>query len=229
LIVISSLSGGVGKSVIALNLAERLSEFSKKVLLLDLSFNNGTLTHLFQESLYENTSLDSLFESYIKFGSISLEDVEQTIVTRPTFKNLNTQLNSDFIFTIQNNINVKKIQNSPQFVSKLINLLTSIYDYVIIDNSNINNFINEFLLVYAQYYLYIFNHINDFIKIKELYSGENVYIIKNNSYFQGDLDKLYKNIFEIPNIEGLKSNFENGKELFFDSRLLDKVVKELCL
>lgn len=119
-----SNKGGCGKTSIAVNTAyEIASQSDEKVCLLDLSFNFGDIaTFLDVNPKYTLSSVVKKFEH---------SDFDLTYTLCEKYKNSNL-----YILSFQNDTGLNSDLTTPELISRLINSLKNIFDYIIIDTSN---------------------------------------------------------------------------------------------
>ena len=120
-----SNKGGCGKTSTAVNVAyEIASQTDEKVCLLDLSFSFGDIaTYLDVNSKYSISTITKNIEN-------STDDLVYTLCEKYQDTSLYV-----LTFTDDSGLNVK--YNSPDTISKLINLLKNIFDYIIIDTQSV--------------------------------------------------------------------------------------------
>lgn len=147
---IYSPKGGVGKTILAMNLAGISSKMDKKTLLLDLDLFGGCISLL--------TNEDIVNKNVFKLNN----DVSLNL-----FKDMN-----NYIIPYKENIDIlcapkdprDAIKVSPQFVASLIDKLEYSYDLIIIDTSSYLDKVNLNVLTESDNILLVMT--NDLLSIK---------------------------------------------------------------
>ena len=123
-ICIYSNKGGTGKTSTAVNLAYEISKYTQeKVCLLDLSFNFGDIS----------TCLDVNPKHTIASVCSKLENSDSDLAYTLCEKYRDTNM---YILSFQNDTGLNMKNVTPEKISKLINSLKNIFDYIIIDTMN---------------------------------------------------------------------------------------------
>ena len=119
-----SNKGGLGKTSTAVNTAyEIASQTNEKVCLLDLSFNFGDIA----------TYLDLKPKHTISSVSKNLENSDMDLAYTLCEKYRDTSL---YVLTFQDDVGLNVKYNNPDIISKLINSLKNLFDYIIIDTQS---------------------------------------------------------------------------------------------
>lgn len=211
IISISSVKGGVGKTIVALNLAGIYHLLGKKVLLIDLDLNSGGIA----------TCLD------IK----NKKDIFMLVdsINNNRFSNLN-----EYITKYNDNIDVLASPRDPRQANKvdskylplLFEMAKREYDVVLVDTSHILDEIN--LTILDNSYMSLFVITNDLVDLKNMKSlvsifkdtgKENYLTLLNNSR---DTGKDYLTNFDIRNI--IKTNIDYTLSKNFYIKQIDKYI-----
>jgi len=132
-VAIFSNKGGVGKTSFAINLAyEIYRETKEKVCVLDLSFNS--------EDVAVFLNIEQKFD--IDYIMSNIENSNKELLLSLMSKYQDTEL---YILEAQENIS-PELKYTPQKINKIINSLKNIFDYIIIDTSNVINETNVSIL-----------------------------------------------------------------------------------
>ena len=194
-IVLTSSKGGVGKTVLALNLAGIYYELGKKVLIIDMDITQGTVA--LNLNVKGNNSLYTLTEDLLnnRFDKLS-----------------------NYIIKYNDNIEIIQAPKDPRDSLKIdsrtfesvISLAKNDYDIILVDTASGFDKNNIIIMDEADKILYVMN--NDFMDIKNTKSFmaiiketnlENIKIVLNNSR---DLNLNYFSNFDIRNI--IKKNID---------------------
>ena len=189
IITITSSKGGVGKTILLLNLAGIYSKLNKKVLLLDFDFSSGSISlnlNLKSKKTIYNVSDDIYNHRYLEY--------------------------KDYIFSYNDNIDVVSSVKDPRYASKIdvsnlklfIDEIKYHYDIILIDTTHGLNKNNILTLDLTDKILYVVS--NDFMDIK---NSKNFMSIMNsidsnkvrmvlNESFNPNLE--YFNTFDIKSI-----------------------------
>ena len=211
IIAISSVKGGVGKTITTLNLAGLYFLEGKKVLIVDLDLYSGGIA----------TCLNI--------------DAKKDIYTLVDNMNSNqfTAIN-DYVSKYNNGIDVLACPKNPQYVSKIeskyiVKMLTLArreYDVVLVDMNHIMDEINLVTLDVCQMIAFIIS--NDIVDLKNMRSlisiledtgMDNYKVILNNSR---DTGKDYISLFDIRNI--IQRNIDYTISSNFYIRNIDKYI-----
>jgi capsular exopolysaccharide synthesis family protein len=185
-ILVTSSIPNEGKTFIATNLAYNLSELNRKILLLDLDLRRNKLTHNFNLQGSEGFS----------------EWIFQTDV-QPTDYIYETEYNNMHIMPSgRNQTDVTEILLSKGIADNL-KILSSLYDYIIIDTPPIDPVNDAFLLSdLADKIIYIIRHnhtpktiMTNTSFLKKIKSMKNTAIIFNDVKSRGFVNKYYGNTF----------------------------------
>ena len=122
MITVFSTKGGVGKSLMAANIAVALSDEGRSVCIVDLDVNNGDIAIMLQL-----TPLRSLNDLAAFHGEIGVDAIE-TLVT-PYSKTLGVVAAPVHLDSPD--------QATNEDIAKLLDLLVRVYDYVVIDTSGV--------------------------------------------------------------------------------------------
>lgn len=193
---ITSVKGGVGKTITTLNLAGVYSRMGKRVLVVDLDFYSGDVAAIL--NLDYNKDIYSLFEDLNnnKFNSFD-----------------------EYVTSYNDLIKILPAPKDPRFArkinSKVLNLIlykaSMKFDVILIDTNHILTDINLFALDYSDQILYIIN--NDSMNLKNMktmvsilanMNKNNYKIILNESNNKG---KNYYNKYDIKNIINKNVNY----------------------
>ena len=194
-ISISSVKGGVGKTVITTNLAGIYCTLNKKVLIIDLDLYAGGIA----------VSLDikNKKDIFMLIDSIS--------------NNRFTEL-KDYVVSYNNQIDVLASPKDPRQANKIdgkyipliFDLAKQYYDVILVDTSHILDEVN--LVILDNAYMSLFVITNDLVDLKNMKSivsifhdadKKNYFILLNNSR---DVGKDYMSLFDIRNV--IKANVD---------------------
>jgi len=139
LIVISSASGGVGKTTIAINLADILAAKNKKVLLIDMSVYSDFAAKL---QLKHNNGLNNFIASLIQNNENG--EIDKTLLNNFVYKQLMKNYSFDILYGLTS-LRAEKI------TANVINIFIRIisqheYDYVIFDTDSFMTEVNLALI-----------------------------------------------------------------------------------
>lgn len=195
IITITSCKGGVGKSILTMNLAGVYHLLKKKVLIIDLNLYGGALA----------TYVDSKNDKSI-FNLI--DDM-----TYNRYNNID-----NYIYQVNENISLiaapKDPRNAyninPSYIPLILNNVIYKYDVILIDTDHLMNDVKLITLDNSDKKLFVItNDILDlknarsFLSIKEEIKMDNVYTLLNNSL---NTNKEYFSMYDIKNI--LKTNID---------------------
>ena len=132
-ISVFSNKGGVGKTSLAINLAyEIYRETKEKVCILDLSFNS--------EDVAAFLDIEQRFD--IDYIMSNIENSNKELLLSLMCKYQDTEL---YVLEAQEDIS-PELKYTPQKISKIINSLKNIFDYIVIDTSSLINELNISIL-----------------------------------------------------------------------------------
>lgn len=195
-ILVTSVSGGVGKTTIVLSLAGVLSNLGKKVLILDLDLSSGDVAAML--NVKYDKDIYNLYED----------------LNNKKFDNFN-----DYVVRYNDNISLIPSLKDPRFAHKIGgNMLEVIlykasmkYDFILVDTSHVLTNINLFALDYSDEILYIINNssmnlknMKSMVSILNNMDKKNYKIILNNS---NDKNKNYYDKYDIKNIINKNVNY----------------------
>ncbi len=195
-ILVTSVSGGVGKTTTVLNLAGILSNLGKKTLILDLDFSSGDIAAML--NIKYDKDIYSLYED----------------LNNKKFTNF-----EDYVAKYDENISVLPSLKDPRFAHKIGGKILEVilykarlkYDVILMDSSHVLTNVNLFALDYSDEILYIINNssmnlknMKTFVSILNNMEKTNYKIILNNS---NDRNKDYYDKFDIKNIINKNINY----------------------
>lgn len=195
-ILVTSVSGGVGKTTTVLNLAGVLSNLGKKTLILDLDFSSGDVAAMLNVK-YDN-DIYNLYED----------------LNNKKFNNF-----EDYVVKYNENISLIPTIKDPRFALKMNGKILEVilykasmkYDYILIDTTHTLTDINLFALDLSDEILYIINNssmnlknMKTFVSILNNMNKTNYKIILNNSI---DKNKNYFDKYDIKNIINKNVNY----------------------
>ena len=213
IITLTSTKGGVGKSVIALNLAGVYGKLGLKTLVIDLDLYGGSI------ATFVNSTNDRSIYNLV-------EDL-----TNNRYENLD-----DYVFRYDENISIIAAPKDPRYASRIdskyipliLNNAIYKYDVILIDTSHILDEINIVTLDNSDTILYVFtNDIFDlkntksFMSIIKDVNYDNVYTLLNESR---DPSKSYFSLFDMRNI--IKKNIDFTIEKNFFIKGIDKYIMD---
>ncbi len=218
IITVTSCKGGVGKTIIALNLAGIYSNLKMSVLVIDLDIYGGNI------ATYLNSSND-------RTGYNFIEDY-----THNRYETI-----GDYIYKYNDFISCIAAPKDPRIANKIdskyipILLDTVLYkfDIILIDTSHILNEINIVALDNSDSILYVFTNdsfdlknTRTFMNIIKDINYKNIYTVLNNSIFYKD----YYSLYDIRNIINYNIDFTLPKGLYIkniDKYILDSKIPTL--
>lgn len=203
-ICVYSPKGGVGKSMIAANMASVSFLMDKKTLLIDADLYDGGL------SLFVDNPID------------------KTIYTlSDDFKNNKYETLYDYVYHYNENIDIlcapkTQLQSGEvnvKYIEQIINVSKELYDLVIIDTNSAYNELNQRIFSEVDEILLILT--NDMINLKNVRNIINIFksedktnykTLLNNSF---DFKEQYFSNYEIINLIGSNIDYTLDRESFF--------------
>lgn len=211
IVTITSTKGGVGKTILSLNLAGVYSSLGYKVLIVDLDLYGGAI------ATYFNSNNDKTIYNLVEdLTNNRYEKVE------------------DYIYSYSNNIDIVSAPKDPRMANKIDSKYIPLlfrnviykYDVVLVDTSHILNEINIVTLDNSDSILYVFTNdtfdlknTKSFISIMKDVGYDNFFTILNES---NSLRKGYYSLFDIRNI--IKNNIDYNLSSNFYIKNLDKYI-----
>jgi len=126
----ANIKGGVGKTILSVNIAHSFAIFKKKVLLIDLDPQANSTDYL--EARNEQ-SINTLIEHYFKHKNFSKEIVKKAILTKK-YENANIDIISSEIMFARNLEYARvTIDNPHKILQKLLKTIKNDYEFIIID------------------------------------------------------------------------------------------------
>ena len=127
---IANIKGGVGKTILSVNITHSFALFKKKVLLIDLDPQANSTDYL--EARNEK-NINTLLEYYFKNKKFSKEIIKETIITKE-FENGNIDIiPSEIMFARNLEYARMAIDNPHKILKKIINIIKNDYEFIIID------------------------------------------------------------------------------------------------
>jgi len=233
-ITLYSPKGGVGKSILAVNIASEIKRMTNaKVLMVDLNLEFGDVALLL--NLNATTTIVNVAQTGIQ--SIDLEYLKTNIISTPSgIDVLAAPLKPEYAEIV-----------TPGVIQKVIELAKSVWDYIIIDT--VSSFKSEILAALDLSDTILMVVGGDFLSLKNAslalsvmaslnYPMEHVFLVLNRAYTQPstkilDIEKgLKKRIdYQIPGDIELVLNSINRGQPFVDTNPtseLAKAVKIIC-
>lgn len=211
IVTVTSTKGGVGKTILSLNLAGTYSNLGYKVLIVDLDLYGGAIaTYLNSES--EKT----IFNLVEDLTNNRYEKVE------------------DYIYSYSDNIDIIGAPKDPRMANKIDSKYIPLifrnviykYDVILVDTSHILNEINIITIDNSDSILYVFTNdtfdlknTKSFMSIMKDVGFDNYYTVLNES---NNLNKGYYSLFDIRNI--IKNNIDYTISNNFYIKNIDKFI-----
>jgi pilus assembly protein CpaE len=234
IVSVFSPKGGVGKSVLAVNLATELRKLSEsKILLIDLNLEFGDVALLL--NVNATSTIVNIAQSGIQ--SIDIEYLKSNIITAPGGLHiLAAPLKPEYAEVV-----------TPGVVQKVLELAGELFDYIIVDTSS--TFKSEILAALDMSGIILLVFGGDFLSLKNTslalsvmaslnYSMDKVKTVLNRYYTQPstkilDIEKgLKKRIdYQLPGDHELVLNSINRGQPFVDtnpSSELSKTIRTIC-
>lgn len=211
IITVTSTKGGVGKTIMTLNLAGVYEKLGKKVLVLDFDLYGGTV------ATYLNSNNDKTIFNLVE--DLTNNRYEKT---------------EDYIFNYSDNLHIIAAPKDPRMANKIESkyiplILSNViykYDVILIDTSHILNEINITALDNSDTILYMFTNdtfdlknTKSFISIMKDVGYKNYYTLLNESILP---NKNYYSLFDIRNI--IKNNVDFTISRSMHIRNIDKYI-----
>ena len=216
IITVTSLKGGVGKTITTLNLAGIYSNLGYKTLIIDLDFYSGAV------ATYVNSNNDkTIYNLTEDLSGNRYEKIE------------------DYFYSYNENIDILSAPKDPRDAIKIENRYIPIilknvvykYDVILIDTHSVLNETNITALDNSDKILYIFTNdtfdlknANSFMTIIKDIGYKNCYTLLNNSIL---CDKDYYSLYEIRNIINHNIDFTISKNMHIkniDKYLLEDII-----
>lgn len=216
IITITSLKGGVGKTITTLNLAGIYSNLGYKTLVIDLDLYSGGI------ATYVNSTSDKTIYNLIEdFSGNRYEKL------------------SDYFFSYNENIDILSSPSDPRNASKIedryipiiLNNAVYKYDVILIDTHSALDKTNLIVLDNSDKILYMFTNdtfdiknTSSFMAIMKDIGNKNCYVVLNESIH---LDKTYYSLYEMRNLIKHNIDFTISKNMHIkniDKYLLDNIL-----
>ena len=211
IVTISSVKGGVGKTILTLNLAGIYFLMKKKVLIIDLDLYAGGIATCL--NVNNKKDIYMLIDSLSNNKSISLSDYVSVY---------NTGI--DILASPKDPRDVSKIES--KYISKIFDIAKREYDIILVDTSHL---LDEICLVALDAsYMSAFVITNDLVDLKNIKSlisifkemgKENYKLVLNNSR---DTGRDYIDLFDIRNMIKRNIDFTISKNFYIKN--IDKYV-----
>lgn len=209
-IIIFSPKGGVGKTILTMNLGGILSNLNKKVLLIDLDVFNGGLGLLINKDL--TSTIYKLTDD----------------LANNRFKNFN-----DYVYSYNEFIDILPAPKDPRQGSKIDSKYLDLimekaknnYDYILIDTNSSLNEINLVLLDNSDEILFVVN--NDIMTLKNLRNLINIFKDLEKTNYKVILNA--SNSYKIPyfSMQEMKKILENNIDYTIDTSFFIKDITKL--
>jgi len=126
----ANIKGGVGKTILSVNIAHSFAIFKKKVLLIDLDPQANATDYL--EARNEK-NINTLIEHYFKHKNFSKEIVKEAIITKK-YENASLDIiPSEIMFARNLEYARVTIDNPHKILQKLLKTIKDEYEFIIID------------------------------------------------------------------------------------------------
>jgi len=126
----ANIKGGVGKTILSVNIAHSFAIFKKKVLLIDLDPQANATDYL--EARNEK-NINTLIEYYFKHKNFSKEIVKEAVITKE-YENANIDIiPSEIMFARNLEYARVTIDNPHKILQKLLKTIKNEYEFIIID------------------------------------------------------------------------------------------------
>jgi len=126
----ANIKGGVGKTILSVNIAHSFAIFKKKVLLIDLDPQANSTDYL---EARNKQNINTLIEHYFKHKNFSKEIVKKAILTKK-YENANIDIISSEIMFARNLEYARvTIDNPHKILQKLLKTIKNDYEFIIID------------------------------------------------------------------------------------------------
>ena len=225
ILTITSMKGGVGKTVCTMMLADIYARYGKKVLVIDMDLYTGNLAFAynvkFRNSFYN--LCDDMANNRLKNG-----------------------ISNDYLYNVKENIDLipackdprqaNKIDN--RVIGKILDSLGYLYDVILIDTNHILNVCNMIAFEYSYKIINICTNdsfdlqsTKSFVAICKNMEVDNLVLLLNNSI---DTRRSYFTNYDIKNITKKNVDYTIPSELYlknFDQLVMDGKISDLvgCL
>ena len=211
IVTVTSTKGGVGKTILTLNLAGVYSSLGYKVLVIDFDLYGGAV------ATYLNSNNDkTVFNAVEDLNNNRYEKME------------------DYIFSYNDNIDIIAAPKDPRMANKIDSKYIPLifrnvvfkYDVILVDTSHILNEINIITLDNSDSILYVFTNdtfdlknTKSFISIMKDVGYKNYYTVLNESVCPS---RNYYSLFDIKNI--IKNNIDYSISKSMYVKNIDKYI-----
>lgn len=220
IITITSMKGGVGKSITTMMLADIYAKYGKRVLVIDMDLYNGNLAFAYNIKLKNSfyNLCDDMVNNRLKDG-----------------------INSSYLYNVKDNIDLIPACKDPRQANKIdnrvigniLNSLSYLYDVILIDTNHILNICN--MVAFESSYKIINICTNDsfdlqstknFIAICKNMEVDNLVLLLNNAI---DSRRSYYTNYDIKNIIKKNVDYTIPSELYlknFDQLVMDGKISD---
>jgi len=126
----ANIKGGVGKTILSVNIAHSFAIFKKKVLLIDLDPQANSTDYL--EARNEK-NINTLIEYYFKHKKFSKEIVQEAIITKEYENAVIDIIPAEIMFARNLEYARVTIDNPHKILKKLLDTIKNNYEFIIID------------------------------------------------------------------------------------------------
>jgi chromosome partitioning protein len=204
----ANIKGGVGKTILSVNIAHSFSIFKKKVLLIDLDPQANSTDYL--EARNEK-NINSLLEYYFRNKKFSKEIVKEAIIKKKFENAIIDIIPSEIIFARNLEYARMAIDNPHKILKKIIDTIKEDYEFIIIDTPPSPGLAQQMALYTTD--KIIVPTLPDEFSIDGL-----IDLIKETNYIKDEFDKenlLIKAIFinKVKPTNVIKANIETIQEI----------------